>query len=89
MADIRSPSLLYLKGGLMLLTGVLAAGLLLAEHPSVRTALLLGVAIWGFCRAYYFAFYVIDHYIEPGSRYAGLTAFARSWWAKRGSGRPP
>lgn len=77
MADIKSTKLLYFKGFLMLLTGLLAAGLLLAEHPHWRTALLLAVAIWGFARAYYFAFYVIEHYIDPGYRYAGLLDFLK------------
>ena len=77
MADIRSPRLLYFKGGLMLATGILSAGLLLWEHPDLRTTGLLGVSIWGFCRAYYFAFYVVQQYIDPGHRFAGLAAFVR------------
>lgn len=77
MADFRSPWLLYLKGFLLLCLGVLAAALLLAEHPSVRSAALLALAIWAFARAYYFAFYVIEHYIDPGFRYQGLLAFAQ------------
>ena len=64
MADIRSLRLLYLKGGLMLGVGLLASALLLAEHPSWKVAGLLALAIWGFARAYYFAFYVIEHYID-------------------------
>lgn len=51
MSDLKSPTLLYLKGGLMLVTGLLAAGLLLLDRPDLRSALLLGIAIWGFCRA--------------------------------------
>ena len=78
MSDIRSPRLLYLKGFLFLGVGVLASVILLAEHPNLRFAALLAAAIWGFARAYYFAFYVIDHYIDPGSRHAGLFAFART-----------
>lgn len=83
MGDIQSPTLLYLKGALMLAVGLLAAGLLLAEHPDIKTAVLLATAVWGFCRAYYFAFYVIQHYIDPGYRYAGLMAFARSFLFRR------
>lgn len=84
MSDLKSPALLYFKGGLMLATGLLAAALLLLDRPDLRSVLLLGIAIWGFCRAYYFAFYVVEHYIDPGYRYAGLTSFfrhavTRSW----------
>jgi hypothetical protein len=77
MADIKSPWLLYLKGGLMLLVGLLASGLLIAEHPTAKVAFLLALAIWGFARAYYFAFYVIEHYIDGSYKYAGLVDFAR------------
>ena len=67
----------------MLATGLLATTLLLFESPSLKTAILLGVAIWGFARAYYFAFYVIEHYIDPTFRFASLTAFARYAWKQR------
>ena len=77
MADIKNPRLLYLKGALMLATGLLASAALLLEHPTFKTCVLLSVAIWGFCRAYYFAFYVIQHYIDPDFRYSGLIAFVR------------
>ncbi len=77
MTDIKSPRLLYFKGALMLITGLLASAVLIAEHPNFKTIVLLMVAIWGFCRAYYFAFYVIQNYIDPDFRYSGLIAFVR------------
>lgn len=83
MADIKSPKLLYAKGAMMLAVGVLASALLLLRHPSAMTALLLATAVWGFCRAYYFVFYVIDHYIDPGSRHAGLVAFFQNRFKRR------
>lgn len=75
--DITNPRLLYLKGGLFLLTGLIAAGVLILEDPRWRTAALLAIAVWSFCRAYYFAFYVIEHYVDPQFRFAGLWAFAQ------------
>jgi hypothetical protein len=75
MPDITNPKLIYAKGFLFLFTGFLSAGLLLWEYPTLRTALLLVIAIWSFCRFYYFAFYVIQHYVDPGYRFAGLWAF--------------
>ena len=77
MADIRSPRLLYLKGGLLLGIGLMASALLVAEHPSVKVGLLLAIAVWGFARAYYFAFYVVEHYIDGSYRFAGLIDFLR------------
>ena len=75
MSDIRDPRLLYFKGGLFLFLGALSAGILLVEHPDWRFAVLLALAVWGFARAYYFAFYVIQHYVDPAFRFSGLWAF--------------
>lgn len=35
-------------------------------------------ALWGFCRAYYFAFYVIEKYVDPGYQFSGLASVIRS-----------
>lgn len=77
MPDITNPRLLYLKGFLFLLGGLLASFLLLLEHPSAKVLLLLALAVWCFARFYYFAFYVVQHYADPGYRFAGLWSFAR------------
>lgn len=77
MADIKSPTLLYLKGAMFLGIGLLSAGGILLEHPSWKVAILLGLAIWGFARAYYFAFYVIQHYVDPQYKFAGLIDFLK------------
>ena len=77
MRDITSPAWLYAKGALFLLCGLFASTLLLVESPTLLTAFLLAVAIWSFCRLYYFAFYVIEHYIDPGYKFAGLAEFVR------------
>lgn len=77
MSDIKSPTLLYLKGFLFLLLGLVSCGIILLWYPHWQLAFLLAIAIWSFCRAYYFAFYVIQHYIDPEFRFAGLWAFVR------------
>jgi hypothetical protein len=43
----------------------------------------MAIAIWSFCRLYYFAFYVIEHYVEPGWKFSGLGSFARYMLARR------
>lgn len=83
MSDLRDPRLLYLKGGLFLLLGFMAAGLLISENPNWRFVALLALTIWAFARAYYFAFYVVEHYVDPNFRFAGLWAFARYLLARR------
>ena len=77
MKDLTNPNWIKLKGILFLLIGVLASVLLLLEHPGLKIAVLLAIAIWCFCRFYYFAFYVIEHYVDPGYRFSGLWSFAR------------
>jgi hypothetical protein len=73
--DLKSAKLMYLKAILFLVAGTAAVIGILVESPSLRTALLLGIAIWSFCRLYYFAFYVIEKYIDPSYRFAGLSSF--------------
>ena len=77
MTDLTNPIVIKLKGFLFLFLGLFAATLLLCLHPEWRVALLLGVAIWSFSRFYYFAFYVIEKYVDSSYRFAGLTSFAR------------
>ena len=76
MGDLKSPWAIKLKGILFLVIGLLSSAILLVHAPSWTVALLLVLAIWGFCRFYYFAFYVIQHYVDPGYRFAGLWDFA-------------
>jgi hypothetical protein len=77
MGDIQIPRVLWIKFALFLIVGILAATIALLLYPSLRLALLLALAIWAFCRAYYFAFYVIEHYADPSFRYAGVSSFIR------------
>ena len=75
--DIANPRVLYLKGGLFVFAGTLSAGLILLEHPTLKVAALLTLCVWCFARAYYFAFYVVGQYVDPGYRFSGLASFAR------------
>ena len=77
MGDIKKVWLLYLKGFLLFLTGFISSVILILSSFNFKTIVLLLLAIWGFCRAYYFAFYVIQHYIDPNYKFAGLLDFAK------------
>ena len=77
MADLKNPKWMYAKAALFLVIGVTASTLIIIDHPTVQTVVLLGLAIWAFARAYYFAFYVIQHFIDAEYRFAGLFDFAR------------
>jgi hypothetical protein len=83
MGDITNPKLIYVKGFLFLFGGLLASAGLLLEYPTLRVAFLLGTAIWCFARFYYFAFYVIEHYVDSTYRFAGLTSFALYLFKRR------
>ncbi len=72
LSDIKSPWLIHLKGALFVLLGVLAASLLIAQLPTLKTVALLCVAVWAFCRFYYYLFYVLDRYLGREKRFAGV-----------------
>ena len=75
MRDLQSTRAMWLKGWLFLLIGLLSAAILLVENWSWRTALLLALCVWGFCRAYYFAFYVIERWVDSQFKFSGLGHF--------------
>ena len=77
MSDLKSKNLIYLKGGLFLLAGFISALLIVTEHPNLKLVVLLGLSIWCFCRFYYFAFYVIQHYVDDQYKFAGLWSFVK------------
>ena len=77
MRNLRSPAWMWVKALLFLAIGVAASALILVEVPEWRVAVLLGLAVWAFCRAYYFAFYVIERYIDPSHRFSGLVSLVR------------
>jgi hypothetical protein len=70
--DIKSRWLLHAKVLLFLFLGLMAGGLILADSPDLRTLALLLAAIWGFCRFYYYLFYVLEKYAGRERKYAGI-----------------
>ena len=83
MKDLADSRWIKLKGVLFLIVGLLSSALILVEHPDLRTGVLLCVAVWCFCRFYYFAFYVIEHYVDPSYRFSGLWSFLRYLLSRR------
>jgi hypothetical protein len=75
--DLESKSSIYVKAVLFILIGVVSAILLFAQAPTLQNAILLALIVWSFCRAYYFAFYVIERYVDPNYRFSGLISFLR------------
>jgi hypothetical protein len=83
MKDLTSATSIKVKGILFLLLGLVAAALLILENPSWKTVGLVALAVWCFCRFYYFAFYVIEKYVDGQYKFSGLGSFARYWWQNR------
>jgi len=70
--DLTNPRWIKAKGVLFLALGVAASVTLLLRIQIGRWPQLLMISLWCFCRFYYFAFYVIEHYVDPGFRFSGL-----------------
>jgi hypothetical protein len=87
MKNLTDMRWIKLKGMLFLLLGLLSSAFLFVEHPTVSAAFLMVVAVWSFCRFYYFAFYVIEHYVDPSYRFSGLLSFALYLIKKRTNAR--
>ncbi|MBK8475312.1 MAG: hypothetical protein IPL39_03125 [Opitutaceae bacterium] len=72
MSDIKSTWLIHTKGALFIVLGTLSAGLIFVQVPTFKTAALLGVTVWAFCRFYYYLFYVLERYLGRQARFAGI-----------------
>ncbi len=86
MGDLKDSRLIILKGMLFLFLGAIATLLLAVKTREFQIVLLHLLAVWAFARAYYFAFYVIEHYVDRRFRFAGLFDFA-SYLLQRAIGR--
>src|SRR5262245_39805634 len=86
MKELTDARWIKLKGFLFLGLGIASSLLVVLEAPTLKVAGLLALAIWCFCRFYYFAFYVIQHYVDPSYRFSGLWSFARYALGNRKAG---
>ena len=83
MKDLTNPFWIKLKGLLFLFIGIVAVILIFLDSPTLKTAVLLALAVWSFCRFYYFAFYVIEKYVDPSYKFSGLISFAKHLFQRR------
>ena len=83
MKALVRPISIKIKGLLFLFLALLASALLLIEHPHWKVGFLLAIAIWASCRFYYFAFYVIERYVDSSYRFSGLISLGRYLILKR------
>ncbi len=83
MKDLQNPFWIKLKGILFLAIGIVCVVLLLLDDPQWHKGVLLAMAIWSFCRFYFFAFYVIEKYVDSKYKFSGLIDFAKYFFKNR------
>ncbi len=83
MTDLKSKKLIYLKGFLFLIILLFSMGLIIFETRSWQITVLLVLVVWTSARLYYFMFYVIEKYVDPGYRFAGMVSFLRYLFSKK------
>jgi hypothetical protein len=84
MQDLQHPKWMYLKAALFVVIGFVSVALVIATNPTAQVCILLALAIWSFCRAYYFAFYVIERYVDPRFKFSGLFSALKYLATRRG-----
>ena len=72
MRDLNSHRSMKLKAALFAAIGLVSGCLLWISIPTFKSLVLLVLCIWAFCRLYYFAFYVIEKYVDPQFKFSGL-----------------
>ena len=78
MADIQSPRLLYIKGTLLLVLGILASAILLIEHSEREDHRAAGGRRLGVGEGLLLrVLRPIERYIDADYKYAGLASFLR------------
>jgi len=76
MKELSNSFWIKTKGILFLVLGVLSATLLIIKVRDKTVVILFALSVWSFCRFYYFAFYVIERYVDSSYRYSGLLSLA-------------
>jgi hypothetical protein len=83
--NLTNPTWIITKGFLFLFLGLLSGGLLFFERPTLKTFVLIAVAVWSFCRFYYFGFYVLERYVDPNYKFSGLISMVQYVvWGRKG-----
>ena len=77
LGDIQSRRLLIAKAILFGVLGLAASVLVIVVQEAWREAIFLVIAVWAFCRLYYFLFYVIEKYIDGDYRFSGIWSAIR------------
>ena len=86
MGDLKNKKLVVLKGVLFLLIlGVTIATLVVLTQDWLIAALLV-LVVWSSMRFYYFLFYVLERYVDPRLKYAGVCSLLLAMRSRPASG---
>jgi hypothetical protein len=77
MADIQSKRLIVIKGLLFIFIAIVCAVAIVGYNPSPTVVALVLILIWSSARSYYFLFYVLEKYVDPNLKYAGIIDLIR------------
>jgi hypothetical protein len=77
MSDLKSPTLIHLKGWMFLIILLASLAILVIENPNIRSVALLLLIAWSSARFYYYLFYVIEEYIDPEYKFSGVVSAVR------------
>ena len=83
MGDLKSSKLIVAKGILFALLAALCIALLFRQAPTASTLALAVILSWASARFYYFLFYVLEKYVDPQLRYAGIGSLLKAILRRR------
>lgn len=78
MTDLESKPLIVVKGCMFFAIVGLTSFAIWWQQPTLVTAALLAVLVWASARSYYFLFHVLEKFVDPRLRYAGLLDLLRT-----------
>ena len=89
MGDLENPKLIYAKGFLFLLLGLIFSAMILVMFPSLAVAVLLAITVWSSCRFYYLLFTSCNIMltINSSSRAFGILGFCKIHSGRKKSGK--
>jgi len=81
--DLTDPRWMLVKALGFVAIALVCLVLIFLETASLKVVGLAVLACWASARAYYFCFYVIEKYIDPEFRFAGIASAVRFLLSRR------
>jgi hypothetical protein len=72
LGDLKDPRWIHVKGCLFFILALIASAGIIIQNPTLQNFALVAIALWSASRWYYYMFYVIERYVDPSFKFAGL-----------------